>query len=1022
VTGYAIYRRASETDSWVRVATVPAATTSTIDSSIPKNTPHQYMIRALNVLVESDNSNTTAATSGWDNLKPGAAPSATAEDEEADQGKSVLVYWTLSPDDGAAANDVSEYRILRSTVEGYAGELVGTADAGGGFYRDTSVVDQIDYFYTVQAYDGYLLSALSPQTTAVKSIDNTPPRKPWNANAIDTPTDNGHSMSVTWNISQDDGAGARDVAWYVIYRSTTSPTAPNFGPQVGQVLGGTRTYLDLNIPDGVDYWYTIIALDGSNQSEPSNTVGPVSAADNLPPGAPPTLTAAVTSLPREDAKVLVQWTGSVDDTPAGDVREYLLYRSTNQETFGEPLVRVPSGTFQYEDTLVPAEQDLYYMVIAYDGELLSDRSEVAGPVRVRDQVLPDPPTNVRAESGADSVTIRWDESLSEDVIGYNLYRSTDIATGYVKINSTLVTGTQYVDGHLTARQQYWYRMSAVDDASPSNESVQTEPVGAPALDLTPPAAPTGLVPTISDSAVSLRWSESTEVDLAGYLVYRRGPDETDFVRITDQPLQTPFFLDGDVTNLLTYQYQVTAVDNVTPPNESAPSPVASATPENVQKISLAAGLHLVSFARSGADPRPALGLGLTGSDWKLARWWPPSQDAVYYFTTPDHFDAVASLDPPDCHGSLPTVLQAPAGLGFWVRVGQATDLLVRGDPVPQTSDYVVRLQSGWNLIGNPFDAAVRWADVESEPADAVLAVAWGYDQARGYFPVFSTQVTGGATGLDQARGYWVYATRDALLRFPGPQAAASAAGGGMGAHSLAAGMEWMLRLEARCGNVSDEAVYVGSGDAEGGSPLVRGIVSPPNVAPSVDLYLTGERQGERYASSFLARGIHEGVWELLLETQELEGTTEVSCPDLRQLPRELRATLVDVESGRRCDLRGGEVLSVPSGGVRRLRLEVERAGSGSLLSELAADPLARGVAVRYRLTTSARVTVTVRNAAGRVVKTLVADSVQGAGVRELQLPQRSDRGSALPSGRYTVEVEARSGEGRRDSLRASFNW
>ena len=63
--------------------------------------------------------------------------------------------------------------------------------------------------------------------------------------------------------------------------------------------------------------------------------------------------------------------------------------------------------------------------------------------------------------------------------------------------------------------------------------------------------------------VDLNWQPGTEADLAGYIVYRRGADETEssWQRISPaQPVSEPDYHDANVQPGHTYLYAVSAVD------------------------------------------------------------------------------------------------------------------------------------------------------------------------------------------------------------------------------------------------------------------------------------------------------------------------------------------------------------------------------------------------------------------------------------------------------------------------------
>lgn len=62
------------------------------------------------------------------------------------------------------------------------------------------------------------------------------------------------------------------------------------------------------------------------------------------------------------------------------------------------------------------------------------------------------------------VLLNWEASPSEDVIGYNVSRSETSGSGYVRLNTSLISGTSYVDNTVQSGHIYYYIAEAVDQA------------------------------------------------------------------------------------------------------------------------------------------------------------------------------------------------------------------------------------------------------------------------------------------------------------------------------------------------------------------------------------------------------------------------------------------------------------------------------------------------------------------------------------------------------------------------------
>jgi subtilisin family serine protease len=233
--------------------------------------------------------------------------------------------------------------------------------------------------------------------------------------------------------------------------------------------------------------------------------------------------------------------------------------------------------------------------------------EGAKALRFTNQVGPDTtapaaPAGLTATAGDGRVMLDWADNTETDLAGYTVHRQgTDSTWSAI----ATVTTSAYTDTGLVNGTLYTYRVTAHDRATPPNESAPSNEASAtPAVDLTPPAAPTGLTAAAGDRQVALDWSNNAEADLAGYRVYRRN---TDGSWSTIASTTGSAYTDGGLSNGTTYTYRVTAYDNSPAANESAPSNEASATPSRapITKDYQPAGYTIVSgtiyFSRGGVD-------------------------------------------------------------------------------------------------------------------------------------------------------------------------------------------------------------------------------------------------------------------------------------------------------------------------------------------------------------------------------------------------------------------------------------
>jgi len=80
------------------------------------------------------------------------------------------------------------------------------------------------------------------------------------------------------------------------------------------------------------------------------------------------------------------------------------------------------------------------------------------------------------------------------------------------------------------------------------------------LSKTPPAAPENLTATAGFATVALDWNDNSEIDIAGYNVYRSTTSGGGYSKLNGSLLSSSNYEDGNIPHDITYYYVVTAVD------------------------------------------------------------------------------------------------------------------------------------------------------------------------------------------------------------------------------------------------------------------------------------------------------------------------------------------------------------------------------------------------------------------------------------------------------------------------------
>ncbi len=183
------------------------------------------------------------------------------------------------------------------------------------------------------------------------------------------------------------------------------------------------------------------------------------------------------------------------------------------------------------------------------------------------------PAGLVAEPGDRKVLLTWTPNQEVDIAGYRIYRSTDNSS--FELIENLYPSANYTDTGLDNGETYYYRILAVDAAG--NTSDPTVSVSATPLDLAPDT-PTGLMAVAGDRQALLYWTGNTDLDLAGYNLYRRSSSNGTYEKVNSSLILagTSNFTDTGLTGGVTYYYVVTAVDQTS--LESGYSNEAEVTP------------------------------------------------------------------------------------------------------------------------------------------------------------------------------------------------------------------------------------------------------------------------------------------------------------------------------------------------------------------------------------------------------------------------------------------------------------
>jgi hypothetical protein len=222
----------------------------------------------------------------------------------------------------------------------------------------------------------------------------------------------------------------------------------------------------------------VIAIDDRGRRSPARPIVLLDPVEPLP---------AIESLTAEPGPegVRLAWKLPASLGPPGRVN---VYRAAGAEPF--PVVPIPSSPFEGERALdagagLGASYRYEARLVAVGSGLGLREGPPAGPIEIRyeDRFAPGAPALVTvdllpgSEGGERSwqAVLAWSSPLDADVAGYRVYRAAG-GERFSLLASLPETRSSLEDGSIEPGREYLYRVTAIDGASPANESTPSEEV------------------------------------------------------------------------------------------------------------------------------------------------------------------------------------------------------------------------------------------------------------------------------------------------------------------------------------------------------------------------------------------------------------------------------------------------------------------------------------------------------------------------------------------------------------------
>ncbi len=498
---------------------VTQATTTKVVTGLTNGTLYSFTVKAVDA---AGNVSAASAAATATPVAPDTTPPVAPTGLVATAGNTqVFLTWS-----GPA--DAATYDVYNGATK------VTTVTAPSAAYTVNGLTNGTLYSFTVKAVDlagNVSLASAAATATPVTPVipDTTPPVAPTGLGAVAGDS----QVALSWS-------GPADAATYQVFQGATLIATQ-----------ATTTKVVTGLTNATQYSFTVKAVDAAGNVSVASAAATATPVDLTPPVAPTGLGAVA-----GDSQVTLSWSG-----PA-DAANYQVFQGATLVVTQATRTKVVTGL---------TNGILYsFTVKAVDAAGNASVASAAATATPVDSTPPVAPTGLGAVAGDSQVTLSW--SGPADAANYQVFQGAALI-------ATQATTTKVVTG-LTNGILYSFTVKAVDAAG--NVSVASAAATATPVDLTPPAAPTGLAAVAGDSQVSLSWSGPA--DAANYQVFRGA------TLVATQATRTKVVTGLTIGTL--YSFTVKAVDAAG--NVSAASAAATATPVDLTAPVAPTGLAAVA--------------------------------------------------------------------------------------------------------------------------------------------------------------------------------------------------------------------------------------------------------------------------------------------------------------------------------------------------------------------------------------------------------------------------------------------
>jgi len=480
VEKYIVYRKLSESDTWVRYKHINGKdTTYFIDDTAAENAKYDYYVTAVDRFnQESEDSNIIEQIMPGKDEEPPVVATISPSSESV-LSKTATIKAVVEDSKGIEKVEL-QYRVNETDEWEVLEEMDNPASSTVSFSLDTTLISADRIYVRVMAWDvdGNESDGLPVRTYI---IDNTPPKKVTNVKGN---ADSATKITLTWNEYKEDD----DFYYFTVEQKNADGTYTQTGDKIYDVKG----MVVKNLAPGTEYTFRVYAYDrAGNRSEPSEDCSVTTIADTSGP-----VITKITPEPKDSNQDINMTITAEDDYKV----EYIKLQITNNEVvkYDEIILRssAPSKSITERYTLKVSDyEDGKVSVCAIPYDVYGNEGTSTTYGYKINTAPPSPCQNLKATGKDGYIEVEWDKATEEDFAYYTIVRAESEAGPYTVVSAEC-TNKNFIDKNVDKNKTYYYKVSVTDRVG--NTSAYEGPVSASlAPDKTAPVID-GLLP--SDNA------------------------------------------------------------------------------------------------------------------------------------------------------------------------------------------------------------------------------------------------------------------------------------------------------------------------------------------------------------------------------------------------------------------------------------------------------------------------------------------------------------------------------------------